>query len=62
MFGLSGPVRIAIASVATAFAGMSVYNLTQRPTTQTVQGISNEVLIAGAAAIVLVMYLRRKRS
>ena len=47
------PVRAALGSVFATFAGLSLYNYTSRPTTQTVQGIDNTTLmvIAGVAAL-----------
>ena len=51
----SAPVRAAIGGVIAAFAGLAGYNLTTRPTTQTVQGIDNMTLmvVAGVAALIV---------
>jgi hypothetical protein len=60
MLGLSGPVRAAIVATLATLGGLSVYNISQRPTTQTIAGVSNSTLMAVAAAVVLVIYLRPK--
>lgn len=57
--GISGPVWGAIASGFATIAGLGVYNMTSRPTTQTVQGIDNATLVVIAAAITLVAFWNR---
>ena len=53
MLGLSAPMRGIISGVLATAAGFSVYNLSQRPTTQTIEGVDNTTLIAiaGVAAL-----------
>lgn len=59
MFGLTGPVKAAISGVAVGIGGISLYNISQRPTTQTVQGIDNTTLIVIAAATAFIIWLRK---
>jgi len=60
MLGLSAPVKSALAGGLLAMAGLATYNLTSRPTNQTVQGVDNTtlVMLAGAAAFVVWMTAR----
>jgi Ca2+/H+ antiporter len=61
---VSGPIKGAIWAGLAMLGGatmlISAFNLTRRPDQQTVSGISNTVLIAATAAVVLVIYLRPK--
>lgn len=59
MFSLSGPVKAAVGGVLATFAGMTAYNLSSRPTTQTVQGIDNTTLLAGLAVAGLFIFINR---
>ena len=58
MLGLGAPQKGIIGGVLATFVGLGVYNYTQRPTTQTVQGIDNLTLVAIAGAIAFVVWSR----
>lgn len=59
MIGLSGPVKSVLSGFALAVGGLSVYNLSQRPTTQTVQGVDNTTLVVIAAATAFIIWMRK---
>jgi hypothetical protein len=57
LFRMSGPVAASIQGVIAAFGGLTIYNLSQRPTTQTIEGVDNTTLLAFAAVGGLFIWL-----